>query len=93
MKQYKIANIIFLTLVGVILLAVGSFVLSKTSKTVSGLCIGIGAGLIGMNVSNLIIGLYYRKHPDIKSRVTLTPMMNAIFQLTRKQRQKSLTLP
>lgn len=68
MKQSKIKNFIFLMLLGVILLVVGFFIISVTSKTVSGLCIGIGAGLIGMNVANLLISLYYKKHPDIKKQ-------------------------
>jgi hypothetical protein len=71
-KQSKIKNIIFLLLLGVVLLAAGIFgglVFGKTSRTATGilgLCVGIGIGLIGMNVVNLIISLYYKKHPDLK---------------------------
>ncbi len=74
MKQINFKITISLLLMGVVLLAAGIagiFVFDKTSRMITGLiglCVGIGSGMIGMNVANLLIRSYYKKHPDIKKQ-------------------------
>lgn len=97
MKQSNIKNIIFL-LLGVVLLAagiVGSFVFDKTSRAatgVLGLCIGIGAGLIGMNVANLIIRLYYKSHPDIKKQSDIDSKDERNISINTKAKAKAFDI-
>lgn len=38
------------------------------ARNVSGVCIGVGAGLIGMSIANLLIIRYYAKHPALKKQ-------------------------
>lgn len=92
MKQNKITNIIFLTLLGVILLAAGIFVFSKTSKTLTGLCIGIGSGLIAMNLANLTINFYYKKHPDQKKQSDIESKDERNISINMKAKAKAFDI-
>ncbi|WP_312105713.1 hypothetical protein [Lachnoclostridium sp.] len=92
MKQNKIKNIIFLMLLGAILLVVGIFVIGDTSKTVSGLCLGIGAGLISMNAANLLISLYYNKRPDIKKQSDIDSKDERNISINMKAKAKAFDI-
>lgn len=100
MKQSKAKNIVLLMLLGIVLVAagiIGSFVFEKTSRTVTGaigLCTGVGAGLISMNVAALIIRLYYKKHPDIKkqSDIDLKDERNISINMKAKAKAFDITI-
>ncbi len=60
----KTLNIIMLA-AGIILLAVSViFLQDDASKTISGACLGIGAGIIGVSLSNLFMIQEYKKYPE-----------------------------
>ncbi|WMJ89240.1 hypothetical protein [Anaerocolumna sp. MB42-C2] len=92
MKKNHVTRCIFLILLGVIVLAVGIFVISENLKTISGLCIGIGAGFISMNVANLIIILYYKKHPDLKKQSEIESKDERTVAITNKAKAKAFDI-
>ena len=60
----KTLNIILL-LFGISLFLLGLiFLRGETVKSLSGVCIGIGAGLFGMSISNICLINFNKKHPD-----------------------------
>lgn len=59
-KFINIALLIF----GVALMLFSIFVLREESvKALGGGCLGVGAGLLGLSASNLIMQNWYKKHP------------------------------
>lgn len=53
-----------LLILGFILILVSIFFLSDESlKTLSGICLGVGTGLLGLSTSSLILQNWYYKHP------------------------------
>ena len=60
----KVINISFL-IFGIALFIFGGVFLKRNDvKSISGICIGIGASLFGMSVSNLWMINFNKKHPD-----------------------------
>lgn len=53
-----------LLLVGLGLVVVGGYYNSDAYKTISGVCIGLGAGLCGMSIAKLISALILYRHPE-----------------------------
>ncbi|AHV95202.1 hypothetical protein [Paenibacillus sabinae] len=53
---------------GILLLAAGLLEVGDMARNISGVCAGLGAGLIGMSISNLFIIRYYAKHPALKKQ-------------------------
>jgi hypothetical protein len=51
---------------GVVLVIAGFLITNEAYKSISGLCFGIGAGLIGMNLANVYMERYYQQHPQVK---------------------------
>ncbi|AKG37118.1 hypothetical protein [Paenibacillus durus] len=64
-KGSAVRNAIVLA-TGILLLGAGLLGVGDMARNVSGLCIGIGSGLIGMSIANLIMIRYYAKRPAIK---------------------------
>ena len=50
---------------GIILLGLGLVFRNYELKPVSGVCFGIGMGLIGMSISNIIMKRHEQKNPDV----------------------------
>lgn len=92
MKNNQVTRHMIFILSGVIVLAVGLFVTGDNLKSVSGLCIGIGAGLIGMNAANLIIHLYYGKHPAIKKQSEIDSKDERNVAITNKAKAKAFDI-
>jgi len=69
----KLRNVLpfILFVLGVALVIVGLVVMNELTKNVSGLLIGVGAGLMGMNAATLFIRFYYRRHPEIKRQLEI----------------------
>lgn len=66
MKKQQKNLYITLFVLGVILLVAGFLIISEDYSNISGLCIGIGIGLMAMSFSNLVINNYYQKRPVLK---------------------------
>lgn len=65
MKDRK-GSFICLLVLGIALVCIGLFVLKgETVKTYSGGCIGVGSGLFGLSVANLILIRIRKKNPQI----------------------------
>jgi len=64
----NIQNGIFGVVLGVILIAAGLLIMDESSKTISGMCLGIGAGLFGVSIGKLFMSQYYKKHPKSKKQ-------------------------
>ncbi len=57
-----------LLLAGIGLVVAGGYYNSEAFKTISGVCIGLGAGLCGMSIAKLISALILRRHPEQQRR-------------------------
>lgn len=79
-------------LLGVVILAAGLFGLDESAKTVSGMCIGIGAGLVGMNVAHFIIGFYYKRHPAAQKQSVIEANDERNITITDKSKAKAFDL-
>ncbi|WP_025690608.1 hypothetical protein [Paenibacillus zanthoxyli] len=66
MKKGSAVRNVMVLATGILLLAAGLLEVGDMARNVSGLCIGIGSGLIGMSIANLIMIRYYAKHPTFK---------------------------
>lgn len=54
---------------GIILMLIGSFIFTKeTQNTLSGLSLGIGAGIFGLSIGQIIITIISLKNPEFKRR-------------------------
>ncbi|MFD1773810.1 hypothetical protein [Paenibacillus rhizophilus] len=53
---------------GILLLAMALLAGGEMTRNVSGVCLGLGAGLSGMGIANLIMIRYYAKRPSLKKQ-------------------------
>ena len=78
-KSYNIGCLI----VGILLIVI-SIVLCLTvpNKKVSGICIGLGSGLVGVSCSNLFMLQWYKNHPEElkKARIEATDERNELIR-------------
>ncbi|MGG6313565.1 hypothetical protein [Paenibacillus macerans] len=92
MKKNRAVLQTVLLLLGMIVLAVGLAGISGMTRTWAGLCTGVGAGLIGMNVANLIIGAYYRNHPEVQKQSDIEAKDERNVTITNKAKAKAFDL-
>lgn len=92
MQKNRLMLYVLLLLLGVLLLAAGLFGFGESAKTVSGMCIGIGAGLIGMNTAHFIIDFYYKRHPDAQKQSVIEAQDERNVALTDKAKAKAFDL-
>jgi uncharacterized membrane protein len=59
---------IFGLALGLVLIASGLLIVGESLKTISGLCLGIGAGLFGVNIGKLVMYQYYKKNPKLEKQ-------------------------
>lgn len=92
----KIANSVAMIL-GLCLLAIGLFLL-KTIADPQGVmlalpyvCIGVGCGLFGQGMGNLISQRALRSDPELKKKLDIEKKMSAILQLQTRPRARHLT--
>lgn len=52
-------------IIGIVLAAVSFLFTEEAVKAVGGVLLGVGAGLTGMSIANLLMKRYEKKHPDI----------------------------
>lgn len=67
----KTSFYIALLVMGIALNIAGFLIQAEELKAVSGIMIGVGAGLAGMSISNLIIKRYQRKHPEMEKQARI----------------------
>jgi len=60
-SKSKKVNIVFL-IMGIALILI--FLIGDFPKNINGLFLGIGAGIIGMSISNLVAIFYFKNNPD-----------------------------
>lgn len=70
MSRKRVVNIVVLA-VGVLGAAAGFILDTAVSKQVSGLLIGVGAGLVGMSLSNLLMLRMERKNPALTKQAEI----------------------
>lgn len=92
MKNNKATRNIIFIILGVIILAVGIFARSDDLRSVAGFCIGIGLAVITMNVLNLILNLYYKKHPAIKKQSDIELKDERTVAITNKAKAKAFDI-
>lgn len=92
MKKGAISGNIIWTILGVILLAVGIFVLDDNSKTIAGVCIGIGSALASTSMANLFMYRYYLKHPGLKKKNEIASRDERGVAITYKAKAKAFDM-
>ncbi|MDF2673416.1 MAG: hypothetical protein K0R09_1681 [Clostridiales bacterium] len=75
MKNKKIITYILLLIVGAALVYIGGFVITGLKlKSISGVCIGIGAGLFGMSIGQIIMIRITKKNPSYEHKNNIEVM-------------------
>lgn len=87
MKNNPTTRPIIFILLGAILFTVGIFVVGENLKSVSGFCIGIGIALIIMNIMNLIMNHYYKKHPAVKKQSDMVGLIVQMYFAVRYHKE------
>ena len=85
----KRTQIIFLIIGAVFLVAGGLIMKNPSIKQISGACIGIGAGLWGIGIANLLMSRYYQKHPQAKKQEQIQQNDERNIQIRDKAKAKS----
>lgn len=67
MKSSKWLNITMMTF-ALVLVIVSIIYSDSMAKQIGGLCIGIGSGLFGVGISNLVMIRYFNKNPKFKEQ-------------------------
>ena len=89
MKTNKLAIHVFLMVLGAIIIAASGLLLNKLPDCVIGTGFGIGAGLCGMSIANLIIQLYYKRHPAIKKQSDIEARDERTLAINHKAKAKA----
>lgn len=92
MKINYVARNAIAIVLGLLLIVVGIFVIDQNTKSISGVCIGIGAGLASMCIAKLIIYLYYEKHPAIKKQSNIDSKDERTMAITNKAKAKAFDI-
>ncbi|MDT3427225.1 phosphatidylglycerophosphate synthase [Paenibacillus forsythiae] len=66
MNKGSVARNAMVLAAGMLLLAAGLLEAGDMARNVSGLCVGIGSGLIGVSIAHLAMARYYAKHPAFR---------------------------
>jgi hypothetical protein len=77
---------------GIVLVAVGLFLPGSMPKTISGICLGIGSGLAGMSVANLIMASYYKKHPALQKQAVIDAHDERTLAITNKAKARAFDI-
>ena len=86
-KQIKLYT--SLAVLGAILFAIGGFVFTgKDVNTVSGLFIGIGAGLFGLSVAQIIVIVIAEKNPEYKRKASIEEKDERNIAISNKAKAK-----
>lgn len=74
--------------IGIILGIAGFLIQAEELKAVSGIMIGVGAGLVGKNISNLVLKRYQESHPEMQklSRIEMQDERNQQIRWRSKAR-------
>lgn len=89
MKESKSSASILLLVLGAGLLVAGFLVTAPALKTVSGLCIGIGAGLLGMSSAAIWSERYYQRNPDLKRESDITARDERTLLINEKSKARA----
>lgn len=85
----KIWPYVIVLLAGLVLALVGLFVITDEGlKSVSGACIGIGAGAFGMAVARIITAVMMRKNPEYVRRQNIEENDERNIQIREKAKAK-----
>jgi hypothetical protein len=75
MKNKKTILYTFLLIAGVVFVCIGGFVITGSElKSISGVCIGIGSGLFGMSIAQIIMIKIANKNPSYEHKKNIEVM-------------------
>lgn len=78
---------------GIILLTLGLFVFkSEATKSVGGVCFGLGAGLLGMSLSNLVNLSYLEHHPEVQKQSKIESADERNIMINHMAKSKTLDI-
>ncbi len=89
MKTNKLTFHVLLIVLGALLIVSSGLLIHLLPITVTGVGFGIGAGLCGMSIANLIIQLYYRRHPAQKKLSDIEAQDERNIAITYKAKAKA----
>lgn len=85
----RIFPYVLLMIAGLALAAVGLFVITDDAlKSVSGACIGVGAGAFGMALSKVITAAVMRRHPEYERRQSIEEHDERNIQIREKSKAR-----
>lgn len=80
---------IFLILISIGLETAGALITDYNSRNISGLCIGLGAGLFSMSIVNIVFNKMYKKHPEIKRQNEISAKDERTVLIANKAKAKA----
>lgn len=78
-----------LLVLGVVLVAAGLSIIGHVQKSVVGVCLGVGSGLIAMNLVNLAVYRYYKKRPDLEKQSRIDAHDERMIAITARAKAKA----
>ncbi|HEY5584042.1 MAG TPA: hypothetical protein VIK78_06075 [Ruminiclostridium sp.] len=89
----KKAFYVFTMLVGICLIGVSLFLRSEELKSISGVFIGVGAGLFGTSIANLFMKNFEKKNPGImkQNEIDFKDERNVIIRNRAKAKAADIT--
>ena len=92
-KKDKIVKGYVPAVIGAVLLILGLFVFKANDvKAISGLCFGLGAGLLGMSLSNLANIRYLEHHPEVLRQSKIESADERNVMINHKAKAKTLDI-
>jgi hypothetical protein len=84
---------LFILIFAVCLAAAGFFIKGEQLKAVSGVCIGVGAGLFGLSIDKLVLARLERKYPEIarQNEIEMKDERNVMIRDKAKARAADIT--
>ena len=95
MNQVKHKQEVYIALLvsGIALVYVGGFALEGiVSRALSGICIGIGSGLFGMSIANLVTIRIMKKHPEIERKIKIDAKDERTLRINNMARAKAFAI-
>jgi len=84
-KSFYIITII----IGLCLVGLSFFIQKEDLKAISGICMGIGAGLFGMSAGNLIVKCIEEKDPSVSKQIEIEYRDERNIQIRNRAKAKA----
>lgn len=91
-KNNKVLVYGILLVIGIIIFLTGGFFIKDNSGSFSGVCIGIGAGLFGMSLGQIISIILINKNPSYEKKINIEKNDERNIQINNKAKSKAFDI-